>query len=350
MRRKFSTFLLSGLLTGMIVLIGCAPATPTAVNPTEKPPATAIPEAHTPTSSATPLFTEIPTSTPTSTAVPTSTDTQTPAPSPTPNMVLPGNYYIGKCADIHPEHGVKEKFCINDILVDSLRHMRFDVSYTASNVADPPGYILKPSEKDNFHVYLMDNLGNRYDHAAGGGAAYRDTHLENEVPHPGWFEFGSPPVGALSFDFHNDDNHMIIQGIQLIPGYGYVKYEKLALDQFPLVLEYDQDKWTPTKAQDGTSMLTHTQMPACTIQPKQPGQPTGELKSQSKVGSITYDIYGNYDQNQNLYFREYVYVSGLSGMDPNIKPFFYVTIPAENSSVCVAAVSDVLARLRLPTP
>ena len=350
MRMRNRILLICGFLMGTTLLMGCAPATPTTISPTERSQPTATHAAFTPTSEATALPTENPTLTPTFTESPTSTVTPTVAPSPTPNMVMPGNYYIGRCADISLEHGVKEKFCINYITVDSIRHMRFEVSYSASKVPDSPGFVIKPSDKNNSHVYIKDNLGNRYDHAAGGGAAYRDTSLENNQSDSGWFEFGSPPVGAISFDFHDENNHMVIEGIQLIPGYGYIAYEKLPLDQYPLILEYDPDKWTPSKSEDGTSMLTHKQMPACTIQPKQPSQPAGKFKNQSKVGNITYDIYGNFDQNQNLYFREYVYVSGLSGMDPNIKPFFYVTIPADGSDQCIMAASDVLARLGLQTP
>jgi hypothetical protein len=271
-------------------------------------------------------------------------------PTPASDLVMPGYYYIGRCTDKDIDNGVKIKFCVNNIRVDSLRHMFYEVSWTATNLARVGGHLSKQTDKYNDELYLVDNLGNHYDHAAGGGAAYRTLAFEEGIPQTGWFEFGSPPLGALSFDFHDDHNRMEIKGIKPIPGYGYISYDTLPLDQYPLVLEYDKDKWTPTKNQDGTNMLTHKTMPACTIQPKQPAEPKGKLKSQTKVGNIIYTIYGYFDENLNLYVREYVYVSGIPGLDPSIKPFFYVTIPARNSNDCIIAASNVLARLKAPSP
>jgi hypothetical protein len=264
-------------------------------------------------------------------------------------MVMPGNYYVGKCAEAPGQYSATISFCVTGVRVTRDRHMFFDVTWNIDKIP-PDVTVTKRSDYGNRKMYLIDNLGNRYDHVNGGGAAYKSLLMFENSHTPGWFEFGSPPVGALSFDFHDDDNHMVIKGIYLIPGFGYISYDKLTLDQYPLIVEYDKDKWTPTKAADGTNMLTHKKMPTCTIQAKQPQQPQGKLKSQSKVGDITYDIYGYFDEGLNLYFREYIYGSGLSGMDPNIKPFFSVTIPVENSVVCIMAASDVLARLGLPTP
>jgi hypothetical protein len=343
-------FLMLGFLTGTLLLIGCASATSTSAPTAEVSLSTATPESPLPAATATPVVTITPTLTLTHTSTSTLTNTPTLAPSPTPNMVMPGNYYIGKCTNENLQNDVKIKFCVNDVRVDSKRHMFFEVSWTASNIPDPPGSIIKQSDKNDLHIYLIDNLGNRYDHSAGGGAAYRDTVLDNEELETGWFKFGSPPVGALKFDFHDDDQHIVIKGITLIPGFGYITYEQLSLDQYPLVIKYDKDKWNPTKAEDGTNMLTHKKIPSCTIQVKQPGEPEGKLKSQSSVGDIEYSIYGYFDESQNLYIREYVYESGLSGLNPTIKPFFYVTIPADASNQCIMAVSDVLARLGLQTP
>jgi hypothetical protein len=345
--RKWLTLAL-GFLIGILILIGCAPTTPIAATSTERPKSTASPIANTPTSPVISTSTEIPTSTPTNTQTPAPTTPPTIAPTPTPNMVMPGNYYIGKCADLHPGLGVKEKFCINDIRLDNKRHMFFNVSWMASNVPNPPGYFIKPSAKNSDQVYLMDNLGNRYDQAAGGGAAHRDTHLENNLPQPGWFEFGSPPVEALKFNFHDDDNHLVIKDIVLIPGYGYIQYDTLNLDQYPLIVEYDKDKWNPTISADNTNMLTHKTMPTCNIQPKSPSEPVGKFKSLTTDGEIEYKIYGYFEDAQDLYIREYIYQSGIKGLAPSIKPFFTVTIPADKSKECIVAVNNVLARLAIP--
>jgi hypothetical protein len=338
------------VIASLVFLIGCSPNTATATITTETPLPTKTSEIRVESTPLNPTNTEtsVPSSTPSLT--PTITDTPTIAPSPTPNMVMPGNYYIGKCADLNPGLGAKEKFCINDIRVDEKRHMFFNVSWTASNVPNPPGYIIKPSDKNNYQIYLMDNLGNRYDQAAGGGAAHRGTNLENDLPHPGWFEFGSPPAGALNFDFHDANNHLVIKDIVLIPGYGYIQYDTLNLDQYPLIIKYDKDKWNPTKSADNTNMLTHKTMPSCTIKPNLSTEPKGTFKSQIAVGDIDYKIYAYFDNALDLYVREYVYDSGIERLDPNIKPFFIVTIPADKSLECIVATNNVLSRLALPTP
>jgi|WetSurSiteA1Bulk_404760.scaffolds.fasta_scaffold16889_1 hypothetical protein len=348
MLRQNRVLHLLGFITGILILIGCTPATATTVSTAEELPSMSTPESQLLIATATPVVTSTPTSTQVITSTPTMTNTPTFTPSPTPNMVMPGNYYIGRCADGNFPDGVKLKFCINNIKVESNRHMFFDVSWTASNVTDPIGYIIKHSDENNLHIYLKDNLGNRYDHAAGGGAAYRPTMLENEIPHPGWFEFGSPPVEALKFDFHDDDNHLIIKDIVLIPGYGYIQYDTLTLDQYPLIVKYDEDKWDPAKSEENKNMLTHKTIPSCTIQPKSPSVPVGKYKNLLVDGDIEYKIYGNFDDTQGLFIREYVYESGVKGWDPVIRPFFYVTIPADKSLECIVAVNNVLARLAIP--
>jgi hypothetical protein len=318
MGKPNKVLLLFGFLLVSISLIGYTPVAANSVAPAEFIQSTETPKSNSPTATA------------------------------APTMIMPGNYYIGKCADIDPGLGVKEKFCINDIRVDKKRHMFFNVSWTASNVPNPPGYIIKHSDKNNYQIYLTDNLGNRYDQAAGGGAAYRDTHLENDLPHPGWFEFGSPPVGAIKFNYYDKNNHLVIKDIVLIPGYGYIQYDTLPLSQYPLIIKYDKDKWNPTKSADNTNMLTNKTLPACTIQPKSPSAPVGKFKSLTADGDIYYKIYGYFDDAQDLYIREYIYESGIKGLDPSLKPFFYVTIPAVKSQECIVAVNNVLARLAIP--
>jgi hypothetical protein len=309
--------LIFGFLLATILLIGHTPVAATAVSPAEFAQSTPTPESNLPTATA------------------------------NPNMIMPGNYYVGKCANTTLENGAKIKFCVTGVRVNSERHMFFDVSWAVSNVPNPPGYILKDSYKSR-DVYLTDNLGNQYDHITGGGEAYRTSRLETEKPSTGWFEFGKPPVDALEFDFHDNIYHMVISGITLIPGFGYIQYDTLLIDQFPMIVKYDKDKWNPTKSAKNANMLTHKTMPTCTIQPKSPSEPAGKFKSLTADGNINYKIYGYFDDAQDLYIREYAYESGIKGLDPSIKPFFYVTIPAEKSKDCIIAVNNVLARLAIP--
>ena len=344
------------ILFSCFLLAGCSPNSQT---PTETPniiptadvpgigaeiPTTAPSDTFTPTSSSTPSLT------------PTITDTPTFTPSPTPNMVMPGNYYVGKCAEAPGQYGATIMFCVTGVRVTDERHMFFDVSWKVFNI--PSGVTAtKKSDYGNRKMYLTDNLGNRYDHIDGGGAAYRSVSAYPSTPGnikdpgmTGWFEFGSPPVGALKFDFHDDDNHLVVKDIVLIPGYGYIQYDTLPLDQYPLVVEYDEDKWNPTKAQDDTNMLTHKTMPSCTIQPRQPSEPSGKFKSLTTVNDIDYKIYGFYDDAQKIFIREYIYESGIKGLEPGVRPYFYITIPEDKTLECIVAVNNVLGRLALPNP
>jgi hypothetical protein len=336
-----------GFLTGVLLLNGCAPATATAVPTAEVPQSTATPKSALPTATAVPAVTDTPTSTLALPPTPTPVNTPTLMPSPTPNMVMPGNYYVGRCADTILEHDVKMKFCVTGVRVNSERHMFYDVSWAVSNVTDPLGYVNKDSYNSR-DIYLTDNLGNRYDHIAGGGEAYRSSILETDKPSSGWFEFGASPVDALRFDFHDKIDHILISEITLIPGYGFIQYDTLTLDQYPLIIEYDKDKWDPVKSGDNTNMLTHKTIPSCTLQPKSPSEPVGKFKNLIADGDIDYKIYGYFDDAQDLYIREYVYESGIKGLDPSIKPFFFVTIPADTSLECIVAVNNVLARLAIP--
>jgi hypothetical protein len=249
--------------------------------------------------------------------------------------------------------GGRLDFCVTGVTVDSNRHMIFAVTWTLSNI--PGGYtVTKRSDGGNRNMYLIDNLGNRYDHSAGGGAAYSSVDVADGVPVSGWFDFGQPPVGAFTFDFHDDDNGIVISNISLYTGGGgfvsSIDYAKLLLDDYPLMFLYDKAKWDATKSDDGKNMLTNKAMPSCTIQAKPPTQPIGMYKSTTDVGNITYDIYGYFDESLNLFIREYIVSSQISGLDASTKPFFYVTIPADNSMACILDASDVLSSLMPQKP
>jgi hypothetical protein len=347
--KKSNSILILSVLTSGFLLFGCGPSVSTATDSSEILPSTEISETGIASPTNPPATTDTPAPSSTPTLTPTITETPTIEPSPTPNLVMPGNYYVGECTEANGQYGATITFCVTGVRVTNERHMFFDVSWKITDIpADVT--VTKQSDKGNQKMYLTDNFGNFYPHITGGGGAYRDKLMINDYPVSGWFEFGSAPVGALKFDFHDDNNHMVIKDIVLIPGLGYIQYDTLILDQYPLIVRYDEDKWNPTKSGDNTNMLTHKTMPSCTIQPRQPSEPGGKFKSLTAVGEIDYKIYGYFDDSQNLYVREYVYDSGLIGLDPGIKPFFYVTIPEDKTLDCIVAVNNVLSRLALPEP
>lgn len=301
-----------------------------------------------PTSTLLPTFT--PTSTPTVTPSSTPTETPTITPSPTPDRVVVGDYPVGGCGSANMSQGGQLKFCVTGVTVNINRHLIFSVTWKLSNL--PGGFsVSKRSDEGNRKMYLTDNLGNRYDHVAGGGAAYTSVGVGDGVPVSGWFDFGSSAIGAFTFAFHDDDNGILIGGMFLYPGSSpTISYENLLLDPYPLLLAYQKEIWDIAKGEDGTSKLMDKNMSACTVQAQATHKPKGDFKSQTPVGKITYDIYGYFDDNTKLYVREYIYVSGISGMDASTKPFFYVTIPADSSEGCILDASNLLSGLAPQKP
>jgi hypothetical protein len=72
-------------------------------------------------------------------------------------------------------------------------------------------------------------------------------------------------------------------------------------------------------------------------------EPQGKIKNPIVLGNVTYGIYGYFDTAQNVGIREYIAVSGLVNLESDTKPFFFITIPLDNSVPCIQDVSEVLA-------
>lgn len=244
--------------------------------------------------------------------------------------------------------GGRLDFCITGVTVDNNRHMIFSVTWTLSNI--PGGYtVTKRSDQGNRNMYLIDNLGNRYNHSAGGGGAYSSVPVTDGEPISGWFDFGQPPVGAFTFTFHDDDNGIVIGGLSLYGGSAAasISYEDLLLDQYPLLLRYQAELWQASTFENSV-ILVSKRISFCTIRAIPPAQPKGDYKSNIPVGDITYEIYGYFDDSIGLFVREYLYISGVTSMDPTLKPLFVVTIPGDNSMACILDASNVLSTLALP--
>jgi hypothetical protein len=340
MHQHRSSFLIFTLVSTGLLLFSCAPASESQPEAPTQPVPSLSP-------SETPSPTVEPTQTATATPEPTATQTPTISPSPTPNMVLPGSFAVGGCGSAAMSQGDRLDFCVTGVTVDGNRHMIFDVTWTLSDI--PGGYeVTKRSDQGNTNMYLLDNLGNRYNHVGGGGAAYSSVTVADGVPVSGWFDFGQPPIGAFVFEFHDDDNGIVIGGISLYgggPAQLTITYKDFPLDQYPLILKYQEEIWQQAITNDGIILLSDKAMPLCTVRALSESQPKGEYKNTAAVGAITYEIYGYFDETLGLYVREYIYVSGLEGADPTIKPFFFVTIPAESSLACILDVSDLLSGL-----
>jgi hypothetical protein len=266
-------------------------------------------------------------------------------------MVMPGTYNAGGCGSTSMSQGGQLDFCVTGITVNNERHMIFNVTWTLSDI--PGGFtVTKRSDQGNKIMYLTDNLGNRYDHIAGGDAAYASVVITDGNPVSGWFEFGQPPVGAFGFGFHDDDNGIVIGGISLFGGSGIqtINYKDFLLDEYPLLLQYQEELWQPSLLDGQTILLAHKKINLCSVRAVSPEQPKGEHKSTIPIDDITYEIYGYFDEAIGIFIREYIYVSGIIGLDPNMKPYFLITIPSDNTTNCILDASDLLSTLAPKTP
>ena len=93
-------------------------------------------------------------------------------------------------------------------------NLRFDFTWTA-NLAPAVKEVLIYSALGNTNMYLVDNLGNRYDFLQAGGDATLDIKLSDQQSAHGWFLFPAPVPGATSFTFVDDDNAIRTQPITL---------------------------------------------------------------------------------------------------------------------------------------
>lgn len=103
-------------------------------------------------------------------------------------------------------------WCVDKVVVTASGQLELAVSWRASGLA---GRTLdKGSDSGNEKMYLVDNLGNRYDHIDTRGAAAEGGQLshDHEVLH-GVFVFPPPRLGAREFSFRDDDQHIVISGI-----------------------------------------------------------------------------------------------------------------------------------------
>jgi hypothetical protein len=266
-------------------------------------------------------------------------------------MVLPGTYSTGGCGSIAMSQGGQLNFCVTSVTVSSDRHMFFNVSWTLSGI--PSGFtVTKRSDAGNRKMYLIDNLGNRYDHSAGGDGAYDSVVVTDGSPISGWFDFGKPPIGAFTFDFHDDDNGIVIGGISLFGGASaqIITYKDFPLDQSPLKLTYQEDLWQPALLDGATLLLANKKIQLCSVREQPSAKPKGEFKSTIDLGKLSYEIYGYYDDEINIFVREYIYISGVTNIDPGLKPYFIVTIPEDNSIACILDSSNLLSSLTPTSP
>lgn len=111
------------------------------------------------------------------------------------------------------EGRVSVRWCVESVEVRTDGYMKVNVTWQAILPSTAP--IVKYSDVGNTNMYLVDNLGNRYDHVEVGDAAAHDVRIYAYETVRGWFLFPPARAGATTFTFYDDDQHVRIEGIVL---------------------------------------------------------------------------------------------------------------------------------------
>lgn len=118
----------------------------------------------------------------------------------------------GACAELTLGGDAKLTWCIETVVVTASGRLELAARWTASNLSGAT--LDKGSDTGNEKMYLVDNLGHRYDHIETRGAAADGGRLSVDNPTlRGVFVFPPPHLGATTFTFRDDDQNLTIAGI-----------------------------------------------------------------------------------------------------------------------------------------
>ncbi len=118
------------------------------------------------------------------------------------------------CTELPLDAGAGVRWCVGSVAVSPTSGLQLHVTWTGYGLS---GKMLeKGSDSESRGMYLVDNLGNRYDHIETRGAAREGGHLDQHNPVlEGLFVFPSPQPEAQVFTFHDRDQGLSISGITL---------------------------------------------------------------------------------------------------------------------------------------
>ena len=282
-----------------------------------------------------------PTPSPTSTFTPLPTHTATPEPTPTPDHLQPGFYGAGGCVLYDVYTFARINFCVVNVEILQNMNMRFVVSWHI-HIKTPKMTGKKRTDSENRNMYVIDNLGNRYDSISIGGHA-EEAHVEDGTQLFGWFNFPPPKPGANTFTFYDDDNNVRIEQIVLTTP--IIIHQELLLHWYAHHLDYRIALWEAGASEQGGGQLAHLEIPECQIIEWEPSEPQGKLKNVVTLGETVYEIYGWNEASWSV--REYRAVSGLPGLEAvTPHPLFRAVIPYTAAERCVNDISEVFASLR----
>ena len=245
------------------------------------------------------------------------------------------------------------EFCVTGIEVKRDQRIVFMVSWKKLSGS---GALIKRSAVGMDSIYIIDNLGNKYQPIGVSGEAAQDIVLGDKDAIVHWygkpvtlrkvsrgaFTFSPIKPGATSFLFHGTGANGIIDDI-VLENWSMI-YDTLMLKDFPFRLDYRIELWEPLETENGNPAITHKEILNCTMRQTLAMETQGKYKNTVKLGQIEYEIYGWWEQNWAV--REYVPISGLDELSDDQHPIILVTIPyGEDEIYCLNYSGEVLATL-----
>lgn len=125
--------------------------------------------------------------------------------APPPITVMPQatTYNLMECMAVLLGGANQASLCIISATIHPDGRMQFNVQWTV-NLASQTMVIMYPTQKGE--VYLIDDLGNRYDYIDLGGDANVKLELQNGQNASGWYLFEQAAPQAKHFIFYDDGN------------------------------------------------------------------------------------------------------------------------------------------------
>lgn len=103
--------------------------------------------------------------------------------------------------------------CVTSVSLDEKGYLTLFFRWTLTTSSQNLGINIE-SDANNQNMYILDDLGNRWDHIATGGAANQNKTLTNGKSYDGWFQFPPLPPEAKGFYFVDDDNQVRTELLQ----------------------------------------------------------------------------------------------------------------------------------------
>ena len=125
-----------------------------------------------------------------------------------PTTVIPKTYpYSQNCMVIVVQEQPKVELheCITSITVQPDGKLMVNMEWKTVSQSSSYGVSVQ-ADKNNDHMYLTDDLGNRLDHVATGGGTNQSAKLYDGQSKQGWFLFPKPDQSATVFYFVDEDN------------------------------------------------------------------------------------------------------------------------------------------------